>query len=784
MRLTTPVNSIPFIGAIYAKRLQKLGIATAGDLLHHYPFRYDDYSLISPISHIQEGETVTVQGSIEEIRNEFTKYGKNMQKAVISDGSGTIQAVWFNQPFLVQSLHKGIQVSLSGMVKFFRGQKSLQSPEYEVIRRHPELVSGSINKRDQMLNQAIVLSDSERIQNDNNRDIQQFITIHTGRLVPVYPETYGVSSKWLRSRIRWLLEKFDSELVDYLPDELRREYLLSDFALSIRQIHFPDTNESADRARERLAFDELFLTQLASQIRKRAWRKEKVGVKLQITNYELRITEFIKNLPFKLTAAQQRCVEEILSDLGKETPMNRLLQGDVGSGKTVVAAIAMYIAHLNGYRSVIMAPTEILAQQHYETLKGLFEAYSISLQLITSSTKQNHKSEIIPRSGIWLRQINHKSEILIGTHALLFKEKIDKLALVIIDEQHRFGVAQRAKLKEKGLHPHLLSMTATPIPRSAALVLHSELDLSYIDEMPHGRKLVKTWLVPNEKREAAYEWMRKQLTGLKLEIRNSNVDNEMRSIDSLNRKEKIQTSNNQHIELQHQTSNVKHQTSKNQAFIICPLIEESDHESMQSVKAATAEYERLQRDVFPDLKLRLLHGRIKSGEKKKLLADFEAGSYDILVATPVVEVGIDIQNATIMLIEAAERFGLAQLHQLRGRVGRSDKQSYCLLFTESESEKARARLKNLERVHNGAQLAEFDLKVRGPGELYGMRQHGYSEFKLASLTDHSLIKKARSAADRIFDLDGRFDEKNYMSKLFPRLQDKVKTYIIESVTPD
>src|SRR3989338_3822855 len=591
MNITTPVSTIPFIGAIYAKRLQKLGIATAGDLLHHYPFRYDDYSLISPISHIQEGETVTVQGSIEEIRNEFTKYGKNMQKAVISDGSGTIQAVWFNQPFLVQSLHKGIQVSLSGMVKFFRGQKSLQSPEYEVIRRHPELVSGSINKRDQMLNQAIVLSYSERIQNDNNRDIQQFITIHTGRLVPVYPETYGVSSKWLRSRIRWLLEKFDSELVDYLPDELRREYLLSDFALSIRQIHFPDTNESADRARERLAFDELFLTQLASQIRKRAWRKEK------------------------------------LSDLGKETPMNRLLQGDVGSGKTVVAAIAMYIAHLNGYRSVIMAPTEILAQQHYETLKGLFEAYSISLQLITSSTKQNHKSEIIPRSGIWLRQINHKSEILIGTHALLFKEKIDKLALVIIDEQHRFGVAQRAKLKEKGLHPHLLSMTATPIPRSVALFLHSELDLSYIDEMPHGRKLVKTWLGPNEKREAAYEWMRKQLTGLKLEIRNSNVDNEMRSIDSLNRKEKIQTSNNQHIELQHQTSNVKHQTSKNQAFIICPLIEESDHESMQSVKAATAEYERLQRDVFPDLKLRLLHGRIKSGEKKKLLADFEAGSY-------------------------------------------------------------------------------------------------------------------------------------------------------------
>src|SRR3989344_5002160 len=361
MRLTTPVNSIPFIGAIYAKRLQKLGIATAGDLLHHYPFRYDDYSLISPISHIQEGETVTVQGSIEEIRNEFTKYGKNMQKAVISDGSGTIQAVWFNQPFLVQSLHKGIQVSLSGMVKFFRGQKSLQSPEYEVIRRHPELVSGSINKRDQMLNQAIVLSDSERIQNDNNRDIQQFITIHTGRLVPVYPETYGVSSKWLRSRIKWLLEKFDSELVDYLPD----------------------TNESADRARERLAFDELFLTQLASQIRKRAWQKEKTGYKLQIADCRLQIADFIKQLPFQLTDAQQRCVEEILTDLGKETPMNRLLQGDVGSGKTVVAAIAMYIAHLNGYRSVIMAPTEILAQQHYESLRQLLEPYGISIQLIT-----------------------------------------------------------------------------------------------------------------------------------------------------------------------------------------------------------------------------------------------------------------------------------------------------------------------------------------------------------------------------------------------------------------
>jgi ATP-dependent DNA helicase RecG len=388
------------------------------------------------------------------------------------------------------------------------------------------------------------------------------------------------------------------------------------------------------------------------------------------------------------------------------------VQGDVGSGKTAVAAAAMYAMHKSGYNSCLMAPTEILAQQHYKTLKALFEPLGIPVALVTSGTKERKGDE----------------PITIGTHALLFKQQFKKLGLVVIDEQHRFGVEQRTKLRELGVHPHLLAMTATPIPRTIALVVYSELDLSIIDEMPQGRIPIKTWLVPNEKRPNAYEWIKKQL-----------------------------------------------KTTKSQAFIICPLIEESESETMATVKAVTKEFEVLKKE-FSKMKLGLVHGRLKSKEKKDMLDRFGAGSIDILVATPVVEVGIDIPNATIMMIEASERFGLAQLHQLRGRVGRGNKQSYCLLFTESWNEKTRTRLKSMEQMATGSELAELDLKLRGPGDLFGRQQSGYVNFRLADFSEPKLIAAARTAAHLILD-------KNMLER-HQMLQKRLESYTIQRISPN
>jgi len=703
MNLATPISQIPGIGPVYVKRLEKLNIFSVKDLLEHYPFRYEDYSLITLAAQAQVGETVTIRGTIHSAKNEFTRNGKQMQKIQLFDGTGSMLLVFFNQPYLLTSLTNGTELAASGTVSFFGRNKAMISPEYEqIFERDP---------------------------------------IHTGRLVPIYPETAGVSSKWLRSKIALLLKRMGNDVEEFLPQNTLNSQNLMGYKSAINQIHFPESQEQAGKARERLAFDELFLTQLASQIRKRQWKEEKTTYQIRISKHEERINEFIKNLPFTLTGAQKRCIKEILSDLSQSKPMNRLLQGDVGSGKTVVAAIAMYATHLSGYKSVLMAPTEILAQQHFRTINNLLGSIGLTVGLITGS--RNRKS----LNG----DDKPDFDVIVGTHALLYNQDFENLALVIIDEQHRFGVEQRARLKQKGIHPHLLSMTATPIPRSVALVIHSELDLSYIDEMPLGRKLIKTWLVPNEKREKAYEWIKNQLQITNYELKVNTKTNH-----------KLVTRNSKLV-------------IKNQAFIICPLIEESDHESLQSVKAVTVEFERLQKKVFRDLKLGLLHGRIKSKEKEEILAKMNRGALDMLVATPVVEVGIDIPNATIMVIEAAERFGLAQLHQLRGRVGRNDKQSYCLLFTESTRDTTQKRLRYLESINNGAELAEIDMKLRGPGELFGTRQSGYSEFKLASLTDTALITKVRISVSDILRKD---------VVLAPGLHDRIQNYIIQSVNPD
>jgi len=675
MDLQTTILDAGGIYKKYASRLEKLGIKTFEDFLFHIPFRYEDYSLISKIGNVQAGEVVTIQGTVIEIKNEFTKSWKRLQKAKVQDETGIIDVIWFNQPYLVNVIHKGDLISLSGKIDWYLHKIVLQSPEYEVTANYHE-------------------------------------TIHTGRLVPVYPETRGVSSKWLRRQIYKIFNDQKQKILEYIPSSILTNNDLIGLIESLEQIHFPKKLKYAERAKQRLAFNELFLINLAALQKRFEWQSKLKSEPLAISSYKKQIERFWENLPFELTSAQKRAVSDIFRDLGSSSPMNRLLEGDVGSGKTVVSAIAMYLAHLNGYQSVFMAPTEILAQQHYNTISNLLSPFGVKVALATGSRK--------------LKIENLKLKILVGTHAVLSKNiKFENLSLVVIDEQQRFGVEQRAIIRQKGKNPHLLTMTATPIPRTIALTMYGDLDLSYLDEMPKGRKLIKTWLVPSRKRNNAYEWIQKQILG-----------------------------------------------TGSQAFIICPFIEES--ESMQTVKAATKEYEILTKDIFPQLKLGLLHGKLKAKEKDKVLQDFRDKKTDILVATPVVEVGIDIANATIILIEASERFGLAQLHQLRGRVGRGDKQSYCLLFTQSNNDQTLKRLKAMETTHVGAQLAELDLRLRGPGEIYGTSQHGIQHLKVASFSDFALIEKTKKEAEKIFP---KLSE-------YPLLLEKLKTITLKHVSPD
>jgi ATP-dependent DNA helicase RecG len=661
---------------MYAARLEKLGIMTFQDFLFHLPARYEDYSLVSKIGNIQPGETVTIQGQVLEIKSNYLRGGrlKTMQRATVTDDTGSIILNWFNQPYLTRAIPTNATISASGKADLFGKKLMISNPEYEILQA----------------------GDSQ--------------PLHTGRLIPVYPETKGVSSKWLRRQINTLLEENLDEIKEYLPEDIIKAQHFMGLQEAIREVHFPRSIETAERARERLAFDELLLMQLAAQKRRTAWKEQKIGNAFAVDQHSGQLNTLIGSLPFQLTTAQERAVTDILQDLAQNKPMNRLLQGDVGSGKTIVAAIAMYEAHLNGYQSVLMAPTEILATQHYLSIAKLLEQFGVKVELVTGTKKLSDQT----------------FDILIGTHAVLSdKITFNKLGLIIIDEQQRFGVEQRGIIRQKGDNPHLLTMTATPIPRTVALTMYGDLDLSYLNEMPHGRKKIKTWLVPPEKRNGAYDWIRKQIT-----------------------------------------------ETDSQIFIICPFIEVS--ESMMTIKAASKEYELLKTEVFPDLKLGLLHGKLKGKEKDEVLKQFKAREFDILVATPVVEVGIDIPNATVIMIEASERFGLAQLHQLRGRVGRGDKQSYCLLFTDSLQAQNSQRLKGMETLYSGAELAELDLKLRGPGNLYGTAQHGVPTLKVASFSDTDMIQKAKHTADAIFPDLGTYKA----------LEEKVTEVTLQKVSPD
>ena len=641
MTVSEPVAAIPLVGPMHAKRLQKLDIRTVQDLLLHIPFRYEDLRKTSTIIEAVAEDRVTIQGIVEKVTTMKTPRRRLFLTTVsLTDSTGTLHAIFFNQPYLSRSFYKQMPVQVSGKVELDRGQKIMRMPEFE--------------RRD-----------------------EGKTALHTGRLVPIYPETYGISSKWLRSRIACVLNNV--ALREWRPSSV-------DLPSALRLVHFPALPDDIGIARSRLAEDELLLLHVRSLLRRQEWKEKRRAQAFLLNNGV--VTRFLSFLPFTLTGDQQRAAHEILTDLSHHQPMNRLLQGDVGAGKTVVAALAMAVVAHHGYSSLLMAPTEILAQQHFETLKTVLTPLKISILLQTGSVKQIEKGTY--------------PSVIVGTHALFSPNvKLTDIGLIIIDEQHRFGVAQRAMLRAKGKSPHVLTMTATPIPRTAALTVYGDLDVSWITELPVGRKDIKTYAVPNHKRIPAAGFIR------------------------------------------------KHVHEGRQAFIICPFIEPS--ENMTTVRAAAQEFERLKKNVFPDLKLGLLHGKLAAKEKTRVLQAFANRAIDILVSTPVVEVGIDIPNATIMLIEGAERFGLAQLHQLRGRVGRGEHQSFCLLFSDDPSPAMFERISRFARLRTGREVAELDLKLRGPGELFGTLQHGAAEVRFADLSDTDEVKRTKDQARRLWE---------------------------------
>ncbi len=653
--LDSPVTAISGIGPRQARRLERLGIKTIRDMLYFFPRRHDDYTKLKPIGQLEYGDQVTIIGTIRSTRIKKTRSGGVIVNTIIADGSGSIQATWFNQPYLADLLKRGRQIVLSGKVDEYLGRPVMPSPTWEPMET--ELV-------------------------------------HTGRLVPVYPLTQGLHARWLRRLMKRTVEYWSKRLPDHLPSQLRERLGLMSLEQAVSQMHFPDDVQSLAAARRRLSFDEFFLLQLGVLRQRQEWQAQP-GVPIPADAALLE--RFLAALPYELTGAQRRALDEILSDMADGQPMSRLLQGDVGSGKTVVAAAAMYLVAAAGYQAAMMAPTEILAEQHFENLERMLGAHGVHVALLTGSTPQGEREAI--HEGLTSGEV----QVLVGTHAIIQRGvQFHNLALAVVDEQHRFGVRQRGALRGKGYNPHMLVMSATPIPRTLALTVYGDLDLSLIDEMPPGRQPIQTrWFAPTE-RERAYTFVRSQVQ------------------------------------------------QGRQAYIICPLVEES---AKIEARSAVEEYRRLQESIFPDLRLGLLHGRLKSAEKEKVMRRFADHEIDILVSTSVVEVGIDVPNATVMLIEGANRFGLSQLHQFRGRVGRGEHPSYCILIADALSDLAEERLRAIEEIQDGFKLAEKDLEMRGPGDFFGTRQSGLPRLKLASLGDTPLLELARREAKALFAAD-------------------------------
>lgn len=672
MALSDSVSELKGVGPAVAAKFAILGIKTIGDLIDNYPRRYEDYSELTPINTMHPG-MVTIQATIKSASGRYVRRGMHITEAVASDETGSVRLVWFNQPYRAQSLKAGQDYYISGQFELSRGKFAIMNPSIELVGD---------------------------------------FSVNTARIIPIYRETKGLTSRQIRQALSQIVPVI-KKLPETLPPHILKNQKLVSFAKAILAIHFPDSGKDLEAARRRLGFEEVFSLSLASLLNKQENQKEQA---LAVPFHETLAREFVSNLPFVLTGAQRKVIWQIYLDLQKSEPMNRLIEGDVGSGKTVVATMAALMVMHEGWQVALMAPTELLARQHAETIYKLLQPIGLADQvgLLVGSlpAAQKKRAQEAISSG--------QTRLMIGTQALI-QEKVnmERLALVVIDEQHRFGVDQRKTLQAKAGHmPHVLSMTATPIPRSLALTLYGELDISIVGDKPVGRLPIITQVMSPNSRPQLYK----------------QIDDEL-------------------------------ETGR-QLFVVCPVI--TDSETLD-VKSAESVHEDLQKTVFKHRRIGLLHGKLKPLEKTSIMQDFVDKKLDILVATTVIEVGVDVPNATIMLIESAERFGLAQLHQLRGRVGRSTHQGYCYLMM-TDSKPPGRRLRALESSGDGFKLAELDLEMRGPGAIYGQMQHGQLDLRIAKLSDTKLIAAARGEAQAIIDSGQNLVEYSYLMQHVTKLR--------------
>lgn len=698
LNIHSKITEIPFTKR-FSQKLERLDIKTIKDLLWHFPNRYEDFSNIKNIEDLKENEQATIKGEIT--KTNFRRAWKKkfvILETTITDETDSVKITWFNQPYLKNILKEGETIFISGKTRIYKNQLTFTSPIYEI----------SENKEK---------------------------NTHTARIIPIYPETKGLTSRGIRYLIEKTLEEI-SEIPDIIPENIRKIANLPNVKKALKQIHFPENKKEIEKSRKRFSFEDAYLLQLSNIIKRLARSKNKAP-KIKFTKKE--IEEKTKQLPYKLTKDQETALFEILNDIKKEKPMKRLLQGDVGSGKTIIAFFASIITATNNFQTTIMTPTEILARQHYENFKKYFPEFNNGLALLTNTESKMYFGENL-ESGLkktdLTKKINDgKIKIIIGTHALIQKNvKIKKLGLVIIDEQHRFGIKQRAKLTEnKTLSPHLLSMTATPIPRTLAITIFGDLDISSIKELPGNRQPITTKIVSPSNRRTAYKFIKQEIK------------------------------------------------KGRQAFVICPKIETSTETNStdkrakiwENIKAVKEEYEKLSKKIFPKMKIEMLHGKLKPKEKETIMKKFSEGKIDIIVSTSVVEVGVDIPNATIMMIEGADRFGLAQLYQFQGRVGRGKHKSYCLLFSDSNSTNTKKRLKSIVEAKNSFELAEKDLEIRGPGEFIGKNQAGMPDTAMEALQNISLIKKTKKLAEETIKKDPELKKSPELKKRITSLESKI-----------
>jgi len=659
--LATPLQFVKGVGPQRAKLLANLGLHTVEDALYYLPTRHEDRSRLTPLRDLKPDEVTTVTGAIRAVSPPPRGRPRAPLSVLLSDGTGFLTCVWFGQAYLERLFQRGQRLIVHGKAQRYRsGPLQMNVKDYEIVEDEAGEAAGDASDE----------------------------TLHTGRLVPVYGLTRGLTARPMRRLMKSLVDAYVDGLDDPLPDALRTRHRLEPLAGALRAGHFPKTDADYAAARRRLVYDEFLLLQLGLAIRRQRQGRQP-GLAMNPPGALAR--RLLASLPFALTPAQERVWREIRLDMAEPYPMNRLLQGDVGSGKTVVAALAILTAVEAGYQAALMAPTEILAEQHFMTLSGLLEPLEVSVALLTNAVKGKARARVLERAAA--------GEIgcVIGTHALVQEGvRFRRLGLAVVDEQHRFGVHQRAILRRKGESPDVLVMTATPIPRTLALTLYGDLEVSVIDQLPPGRKPVITRARPSAARGKIYRFLREQVG------------------------------------------------AGRQVYVVCPLVEESEALDLQ---AATEMAERLQHEVFPDLSIGLLHGRMPFAEKDRVMREFKAGAIHVLVSTTVIEVGIDVPNASVMLVEHAERFGLSQLHQLRGRVGRGPWKSYCILLSGASSEEAKRRLEAMTATNDGFKIAEADLALRGPGDFFGTRQSGLPEFRVADLLrDAAALEAARRDA--------------------------------------